>query len=663
MFMPDGAAWQAEKTTVVPIVDDTEAEDDETLQVKIEIPAGDVDGRLLYVNPDGTRVGFSDRRALITIIDDDTPEVTITADAPSVTYLTGDATSFNPAFTVTRSIVTAAALDVQVTLADVPFLTPVGPQTVTIPANEASAKLIFTDSDFFRRPGVEVAGGALTATVQPDADYDVGAASEATMDIVVFMTVRIGAADYTVAEDAGPLAVTLIARTGVGASRPGVAVAVAFDTLAGTAVDTAGGDFVAVSAFDRRVEFAPGDFAQVGGVGGFWEAEQTVEVTIGDDAVDEENDEAFTVMLSALAGQGLVVPVDLAGQNPGPQAVPVTITDDDNPVVTITANRSKVTFPGYFAPVFTLRRATDATAAPLEVMVDLALTGESLYVNNLPLTRTVTIPAGETSREFTVGLISEFNYPAGAALESGVLTVTVQAAADYDLGADGADGVASVDIVPFMTVRIEQPDYTVDEGAGTLAVTIIAQTGEGATWPPVQSADLVNFTPLTGFTISTFTESDTAIYDQDFVPLNEIVRHSVWLTSCRTATPGGREQTVTVTILDDAANDDGEMFELRLERTGGLDFRIRCVNADRTFETCGVPAPVTITDNDAPVVVTPPDDALVGNTGRPGNSVHRPGWRRPQRWWQPAGVHSGAAVHDGRQRARLHADGDRCAGG
>ena len=311
--------------------------------------------------------------------------------------------------------------------------------------------------------------------------------------------------------------------------------------------------------------------------------------------------------------------MDLAGQNPGPQAVPVTITDDDNPVVTIAANRSKVTFPGYFGPTFTLRRATTATAASLTVPVDLTLTGESPYANDLPLTRTVTIPAGETFREFTVGLVSQF--PAGAALESGVLTATVQAAADYDLG---ADDVASVDIVPFMTVRIEQPSYTVDEGAGTLEVRIIAQTGEGAPWPPLRATDssLTAFAPLTGFTVSTVTASDTAFYDQDFVPLNGFATFNV-----ADFVPVGdtwrREETVTVTILDDAANDDGEIFEFRLERTSGLDFRIQCVNDDRTFETCGTPVPVTITDNDAPVEVTPPDDALVGNTGQTGTGDHR----------------------------------------
>ena len=617
-FTQNGAVWELKVTRPVPIVDDTEIEDDETLQVKIETSPG-LDDRVLFAETDGTGTGVSDRKALITIIDNDTPEVTITADAPSVTYLTGDATSFNPAFTVTRSVVTAAALEVQVTLADVPFLSGVElSQTVTIPANEASAKLTFRDSDFFRRPGVVVAGGTLTATVQPAADYEIGAANEATMDIVVFMTVRIEQSSYTVAEDAGPLAVTLIARTGVGAARPGTDVAVAFDTLAGTAMDTAGGDFVAVSAFDRRVTFAPDDFAQVGGV---WQAEQTVEVEIADDPVAgpvDEDDEAFTVMLSALAGQGLVVPVDLDGRNPGTQAVPVTITDDDNPVVTIRANRPTVTFPGYFDPTFTLRRATDATAAPLAVTVELTRTGGP-YANNAPLTRTVTIPAGATIGEFTV---ARGNPPADEPLATGVLTATVQAAADYDLGADGADGVASVNIVPFMTVRIEQPSYTVDEGAGTLAVTLIAQTGEGATWPPVQSADLVNFTPLTSFQVSTFTASDTAIYDQDFISLNEIVPFSV-----ADFVPDGdawrAEQTVTVMILDDAANDDGEMFNLRLERTSGLGSRVLLVNSDGTRSGSMRAAPITIADNDTAPAVTPPHDALVGNTGQPGTGDHR----------------------------------------
>ena len=647
-FADVGAAWQAEKTISVMIVDDTEIENDETFNITMTTGIGAQDPLILFVNAAGA-MEQGIQVLPVTIIDDDRPEVTITADAPSVTYLTGPGSQdVNATFTVTRTGDTTAALDVMVILdqADKLILAPGElSQTVTIEAGDASAKLTFTGSQFWRSPGAVVAGGALTATVQPllstaapAESYDVGAADVAMVDIVVFMTVRFEQSSYTVDEDAETLAVKLIARTDDGAARPDGSVTtytVAVATVAGTAVDTAG-DFSVDTASIRRVTFAPDNFTADGAA---WQAEKTVSVMILDDMVDE-NDEEFRITLTTtgLASQARILPVDSDRQNPGPQEVTVTITDNDNPEVTITANVPRVSiqgydvprvsYPGYFDPTFTVTRATDLTTAPLDVTVELTQDEDGgTYLPNAPLMQTVTIPAGELIGEFSVSQ-SQFQPPGDEPLVTGTLTATVQSGTGYDVGAASAS--ASVDIVPFMTVRIEEPSYTVDEGARTLEVRIIARTGEGAAWPPLHStnSNLTAFEILESFSVGLFTASDTADSDQDYTVINEIVPF-LRTDFKRDGGAWEREETVTVTILDDDANDDGEMFNLVLDdggsglgSLGSLDPRIKLVDSDGTTSGLKI-ATVTITDNDAAPVVMLPGDALVGNTGQTGNSGSR----------------------------------------
>ena len=272
------------------------------------------------------------------------PEVMIAAAAPTVFYPTSDFAGepeYAVTWTVTRTGATTDDLDVTVNLTqDKPYLdTAQRSQTVTIPAGDASADLTFTGTQL-QLPASEVlANGTLTATVTAGTGYEVGADASASVDIVVFMTVRIEEPEYTVAESAGTVDVTIVARTGDGAAQPTAAelgpqdaLFVVLTTEGGTA--TPGADFESDS---HAPFFVPGDFMQVGAA---WQAERVIPVTILDDTLAEP-DEVFPVSLvdpGHIETLLLATPAGLSST--GMDQSQITILDDEAsgvPTITGTA--------------------------------------------------------------------------------------------------------------------------------------------------------------------------------------------------------------------------------------------------------------------------------------------------------------------------------------
>ena len=116
------------------------------------------------------------------------------------------------------------------------------------------------------------------------------------MSIVVGLTIGFEMASYSVAEEAGSLAVKVVARTGSGAATPDASAFVSFST---TELDPLEAritqDYEPVS---QIVIFAPSDFSVDGSV---FKAEQTVSITIVDNAIDEQA-ERFGVLLDMAPG-------------------------------------------------------------------------------------------------------------------------------------------------------------------------------------------------------------------------------------------------------------------------------------------------------------------------------------------------------------------------
>ena len=263
-----------------------------------------------------------------------TPTVSISADKTSAVFKE-DGISY----TLTRSGSTTAALPVTVTLTQTKdFLaTTELSKTVTIAAGQSTKTFTVAASSFQQfAAGTMVEGGTLTAAVQDGADYDLGSPSSVDVSIVIGAVVWIELASNTVAEAGGPLSVKLIARTGPGAPQPtSNTSSLYFGAVDQTAVN--GFDY---SLLDTSNDFQPSDFSMTSGV---WQAEESFDITITNDALDED-DETFDLKLEYQVGHQNTPLVDADGNSCGSACtVTVIITDDDTANVTVSKTALTVT--------------------------------------------------------------------------------------------------------------------------------------------------------------------------------------------------------------------------------------------------------------------------------------------------------------------------------
>ena len=223
-----------------------------------------------------------------------TPVVTIAVDKTSAVLKGDDIT-----YTVTRTGSTTDALPVTVALTQTGDFLAASEltKTITIAAGQSTqtftvAAAIFQDF----APGATVEGGTLTAAVLGGTGYVPGTPDSVDVAIVVRLTVGFEMASYSIAEEAGSLAVKLVARTGAGALAPDADVVISFytaelDPLEARIVH----DYESVSV---TVTFAPSDFSADGSV---FKAEKTASVVIVNDEIDEQS-EGFAVLLDITPG-------------------------------------------------------------------------------------------------------------------------------------------------------------------------------------------------------------------------------------------------------------------------------------------------------------------------------------------------------------------------
>ena len=262
------------------------------------------------------------------------PTVTISADKTSAVFKEDGIT-----YTLTRSGSTTAALPVEVTLTQTKdFLAAAAlSKTVTIAVGQSTETFTVAASSFQQfAAGTMVEGGTLTAAVQDGAGYDLGSPASVDTAIVIGATVRIELASSTVAEAGGTLAVKLIARAGPGAAQPTSTTS----SLYFGAVDQTALNGLDYSLLDTSNEFQPSAFSITSGV---WQAELSFDITITNDALDED-DETFDLKLEYQAGHQNTPLVDASGNSCGSVCtVTVTITDDDTAGVTVSESALTVT--------------------------------------------------------------------------------------------------------------------------------------------------------------------------------------------------------------------------------------------------------------------------------------------------------------------------------
>ena len=221
-----------------------------------------------------------------------TPTVTISADKTSAVFKEDGIT-----YTLTRSGATTDALPVSVTLTQTKdFLLAADlTETVTIAAGQSTNTFTVAASSFEHfAAGTLVEAGTLTATVQDGTDYDPGTPSSVDVAIVIGATVRFEMASYSVGEADGTLTGKLIARTGPGAPKPTSTTS----SLFFSSVDGSAAVGIDYTFGDVSQQFLPSQFSMIGGV---WQAEESFDIAITNDGLDED-DETFDLNLEYQVG-------------------------------------------------------------------------------------------------------------------------------------------------------------------------------------------------------------------------------------------------------------------------------------------------------------------------------------------------------------------------
>ena len=254
-----------------------------------------------------------------------------------------------------------------------------------------------------------------------------------------------------------------------------------------------------------------------------------------------------------------------------------TTTAEATPTVSISADKTSAVFKED-GITYTLTRSGSTTAA-MDVSVTLTQTKDFLATTEL--SKTVTIAAGQSAGTFTVAASSFQHFAAGTLVEGGTLTAEIVDGTDYDLGATSSVDVA---IVIGVTVRFEMASYTIGEAGGTLSFKLIARTGPGAPQPTSNTSTLNLDAVDVTTTVDDFDFSSGAY---QFQPSHFNMSGGVWQA----------EVTDTVTITNDALDEDNESFVLELEyRIGDENTPLVDADGDSCGSKCTVT--VTITDND-----------------------------------------------------------------
>ncbi len=278
----------------------------------------------------------------------------------------------------------------------------------------------------------------------------------------------------------------------------------------------------------------------------------TFMVPTAPDATNEGN-ETFTVTLSSVSSNAqLAADATAAG----------TIVNDDQPTVGF-KEESVIVLEGA-AIISFLVELDEASTVPITVDWETHAGSAEADVDYTAAAGTLTFAAGDTEETITVALIDD------DLLEENVEEFTVHLSGTDDaLVTLGRSSVLGRIIDRDRATITVAEETTVDEDAGTVTLTLTASASATA-----------------AYMIDYATENGTAEAGTDYTAASGQVTFPAEET----------EQTITITVLDDAADEDRE------------DFKVRLSNATaQRIDLPADPARVLIEDNDDPPTVTVAD--------------------------------------------------------
>ena len=295
----------------------------------------------------------------------------------------------------------------------------------------------------------------------------------------------------------------------------------------------------------------------------------------------DTNTTGFQVALSVGAN---IIKVEVTAEDASTETYTVTVTRAAaaTPTVSISADKTSAVFRED-SITYTLTRTGSTTAA---LPVSVTLTQTKNFLATTDLTKTVTIPAGQSTETFTVASSSFQHFPVGDVVEGGTLTATVLDVLGYDLGTPSS---VAVNIVIGPMIRIENASYNVNEADGTLTVKVIARTGPGAPQPTANSSG-----------VDIFFEDVTAIENTDYSTIqgnNFLFEQNLFSMD---GTEWQAEKTYIISVTNDDIDEDDETFLLNLKYVHNIFGKNMIVdasgNACDSVDGCEVT--VTITDDD-----------------------------------------------------------------
>ena len=306
-------------------------------------------------------------------------------------------------------------------------------------------------------------------------------------------------------------------------------------------------------------------------------------VTLGGTAIaDTDLTDGITVP-SLLVGDNEIV-VTVTAEDASTQTYTVTVTRAAaaTPTVSISADKTTAVYRED-SITYTLTRIGSTTAA---LPVSVTFTQTKDFLATTELTKTVTIPAGQTTETFTVAAFSFQHFATGTAVAAGTLTAAVQDGTDYDLGTSPS---VAVNIVIGPMIRIEHASYSVIDAAGALIVQVIARTGPGAPQPTVNTNTVVirfeDVTTIEGTDYSTI-QGDTFLFETGGFSMDG--------TEWKSAKP------YHISITPDDIDEDDETFLLVIDYLNN-NF-LKNILVDSSGNACdpvdGCKVTVTIVDDD-----------------------------------------------------------------
>ena len=211
--------------------------------------------------------------------------------------------------------------------------------------------------------------------------------------------------------------------------------------------------------------------------------------------------------------------------------------------------------------------------------MSVTLTQTKSFLATTELSKTVTIPAGQSTETFTVAGSSFQHFPVGDVVEGGTLTAAVQDVLGYDLGTPSS---VDVTIVIEATIRLETTSTTVAESAGTFSFKVVASASPGAAKPTSNTSTV---TPDVVDHTTSAPDIDYSFIAYQFQPSHFTLTSGIWQS----------EATLTVTITNDSLDEDDETFDIVLEyQTTDQNTPL----VDASGNSCGTKCEVTVTITD-----------------------------------------------------------------